>query len=282
MAGTFREIWIPRIFIASLAPAFVMLIALIFFPSSELAKCPLFVPKVAQPISSAPLSPISPNDQLSITIQGHIFHINNSNIFAQPLETRDGSRLVFLGIVFDVTSGMVFYGAPNGAYYNLTKDGVDVTRALLVSSLDPINLTDNLDDFEPKTLKDRLVQWLPFFLNKYPQLGVVEGKFFTHFKTPTKIWQDIVQLLGTVPPNSHSAQVPYTEDCIRKSDDDNSVSCSSPNHRPKILRHRGKSRCVCGVEDELFASSKSLQFTIVHFENCNDESTICWPKTYEL
>ncbi len=255
----------------SLAPAFVMLLALIFYPTSELAKCPLLVPKIP-PHENSPLS----STDLSITIQGHIFPVNNTAVFSQPIDTQNGSRLVFLGMVLDVTSGAVFYGPPDGAYQNLTRDGVDTTRALLMSSLDEINLNDYLDDFDPDTLRDRLIQWLPFFLNKYPQLGVVQGKFFNPSGEPTKVWLDIVDGLATVP--FDNSTVPSFEECMNSS---GSVSCVSPTHRPKIIRHRGTSRCACGIEEELFGS-KSPLFTVVHFEDCNDESTICRPKIYEL
>ena len=271
--GNFRDVWIPRIFIVSLAPAVVMLLALIFYPTSELAKCPLLVPKTHPRHSNPPTT-----HDLSITIQGHIFPVNNSVVLSPPIDPHNGSRLVFLGIVLDVTSGTVFYGSPDGAYQNLTRDGVDTTRALLMSSLDEKNLNDDIDDFEPNVLRDRLIQWLPFFLNKYPQVGVVQGKFFQPSGQPTKVWQDIVDLLATVSSDNTNSAVPLTEECVRGSD---SVSCASAIHRPKIIRHRGKSRCACGVEEELFAS-KSPIFAVIHFENCNEETTVCWPKTYEL
>lgn len=270
MASKFREIWIPRLFILSLLPAFVMLLALIFYPTSELAKCPFLVHK-------QPLQVSNPSTDLSISIQGHIFAINNTLVFSQPIDTHNGTRLVFLGIVLDVTSGQVFYGGPDGAYHNLTKDGVDTTRALLMSSLDPKNLNDDLDDFGSITLRDRLVQWLPFFLNKYPQLGVASGKFFNLSGQPSKLWRDIVDALSA-DSSTNDSSIPSTDDCVVNGD---SVSCFASNHRPKIIRHRGTSRCVCGIEEELFAS-KSPLFTVVHFENCNDESTVCWPKIYEL
>jgi len=270
MASTFRENWIPRLFILSLLPAFVMLLALILYPTSDLAKCPFLVHK-------QPLQVSNPSTDLSISIQGHIFAINNTMVYSQPIDPHNGTRLVFLGIVLDVTSGEVFYGSPDGAYHNLTTDGVDTTRALLMSSLDPKNLNDDLDDFEPNTLRDRLVQWLPFFLNKYPQLGVAQGKFFTQSGEPTNLWTSIVGLLSG-DSSTHHSSIPSTTDCVVNGD---SVSCSSSNHRPKIIRHRGTSRCVCGIEGEIFAS-KSPLFTVVHFENCNDESTVCWPKIYEL
>ena len=277
---SFRDQWIPRLFMVSLVPSIVMLLALIFYPTSDLAKCPFLVSTNHFPANNSSLSP-SFDSLLSITIQGHIFEINNSSVFTQPLEERDGSRLVFLGIVFNVSSGIVFYGGPNGAYYNLTRDGIDVTRALLVSSLAEENLNDRIEDFEDSILGNRLMQWLPFYLNKYPQVGVVEGKFFTNSGTPTEDWNKVMTLLSSLSATTESqTSLPQTTtDCIPS--DIKAVSCSQSNHRPKILRHRGKSRCVCGIEQELF-SVKSLIFTIVHFENCNEESTVCWPRSYEV
>jgi hypothetical protein len=264
---SFRQVWIPRFFVLSLAPALVMLIALVFYPTSELAKCPL----LSAPGDSSVVSPTG----LSITIQGHIFQINNALVFSPPLEQRDGSRLVFLGLVFDVTSGVVVYGASGGAYYNLTRDGMDVTRALLVSNLDEQNLNDNISDID--NVEKNLVQWLPFLLNKYPQIGVVVGQFFTSSGEPTKLWSDLtLSLSPSVVGNN--APIPQTEECMKSA---GSVFCESVESRPKIIRHRGISKCACAIEEQLF-SVKSPIFTVVHFEHCNDESTVCWPKKYEL
>ena len=266
--ASFRQVWIPRFFILSLVPALVTLIALVFYPTSDLAKCPLL---------TSPNLGIhhSTTSDLSIIIQGHIFHINNSLIFTPPLEQRDGSRLVFLGLVFDVTSGVVFYGAQNGAYYNLTKDGIDITRALLVSNLDEANLNDNIADIE--NLKSNLFQWLPFLLNKYPQIGVLVGQFFTPYGQPTNLWSTVTGALSPSVPNNNRT-IPHTEDCTFSL---NSVSCETIELRPKIIRHRGVSKCACANEDEIFGF-KSPIFTVVHFEHCNDDSTTCWPKSYEL
>jgi hypothetical protein len=294
--GTFRNKWIPRLFILAIAPSIAMIIALLFFPQSQIAKCPLLVPSGSSETATGlpPRTDSSESPLPIIDISGHLFEVNNTTVFRPPIpESESGLSLIFLGIVLDVRSGLGYYG-PEGAYYNLTKDGIDVTRGLLLSSLVPENLTDDISDLlgveGKEKIRNQLTQWLSFFLNKYPQKGVLVGRYWTLEGQPTTEWLEIVSLLRERLVDMDDTIIPRMFECqLGERGDDLgehqlgrlSVFCAPNEGVPKIIRHRGKSQCACVDENEIF-SVKTPQFAVVHFDDCNDDSSICWPMEFEL
>jgi len=278
-------VWIPRFFIAAIAPSIAMIFALLFFPESDIAKCPLFVPTILPQQTNIPEDDTLP----IIDIEGHLFSINNTVVMNAPIaQSESGIFLIFLGIILDVRSGRSYYGR-EGSYHNLTRKGMDVSRALLMSKLDDEFLTDDISDLSDNEIRKNMVQWLTFFLNKYPQVGVLVGRYFDSTGEPTSEWLGLISKLGRRDSmdNGESSKTPKIFPCIFKTQDGReSVSCDSADTPsgllvPKIIRHRGKSRCACVDEDEIF-SVKTGKYAVVHFDDCSDDSTICWPIEFEL
>merc|ERR1712117_987970 len=91
---------------------------------------------------------------------------------AAALRSRDGSggdvHLACLGLVFDVSSGISFYG-PGGPYAALA--GKDATVALAKHSL--VAVDDSSGDVSSLTLKERIAAegWAAKFKGKYPIVG---------------------------------------------------------------------------------------------------------------
>jgi hypothetical protein len=180
---------------------------------------------------------------------------------------------------------MGYYG-PNGAYYNLSRTGKDVSRGLVISSLETKNLHDDISDIPIPEVRKNLIQWLSFFLNKYPQLGVAVGRYFNEHGEPSREWLRYIELLGrggnfenqTKSVNTGGDDDVQIEDCLYSNNRDNQseVLCKIDDLVPKIIRHRGRSHCACVNEDKIF-SINTREFTVVHFDNCSKNSSICWP-----
>ena len=256
--GSFRDKWIPRLFILAIAPSVAMVIALLLYPETS-SKCPLFVDQ-------------SFSNQFVMTVNSGKFGINNSNVVPLPLPA--GEYLVFLGIVLDVRSGAAFYGKEGG--YSALANGRDSTRALLTSSLKDEDMTEDIDDVIEK-FENQLHQWLIFFLNKYPQIGVVQGKYWDAQGKPTAVMETIVAKLGEA--KEKPSVKPFAMDACRTSN--NTVSCTNPILVPKIRRSRGQSSCVCVNENEIFAV-KTTDFVVVHFTECQDRGKVCHIQPFEL
>ena len=268
----FRDKWLPRLFIAAIAPSVAMLIALIFFPNSQIAKCPLFESGASLDASES----VEVAGQFVMDIDGARFPIKNFNIIETPLKR--GDFLILLGIVLDVRSGAMFYGSDGG--YGALANGHDSTRALLLSSLKDEDMSEDIGD-QPRdqNFKDKLKQWLTFFLNKYPQAGVVAGAYWTAEGEPTSLIGDLSKLLSSAVVGTNTDQKPVMDECVF-SPSTESVSCESKKYSPKIHRSRGKSKCVCVDENSIFAI-KSNEFVIVDFQDC-DKGGICTVKDLEL
>lgn len=254
----FKAVWIPRLFIAAMLPSVGMVVALIFFPNSQIAKCPLI--------------PLQPAPQL--VLDGQLFTLENMQVLIPPLGEL---KLIFLGIVFDVSSAAHFYG-PEAAYGPLAA-GVDATRALCLSTLDDLG-DGNIADLPKGTIAGKLRQWAIFFLNKYPQVGVVEGVYFSKHAKPTQTWLELVQLIqkaaGSNTPDSPPSPMVTIEPCQERG---GQVTCARENLVPKILRSRGVPRCAC-VEEEAIFAHRTAEFVVVHFERCDER--VCWPRNDEL
>jgi hypothetical protein len=246
------------LFILAIAPSVAMIIALLIYPDTW-TKCPMFVENSFQ-------------NQYVMTINSGKFGINNSHVL--PLPVPSGEYLVFLGIVLDVRSGAAFYGKDGG--YSALANGRDATRALLTSSLKAEDMTEDIDDVIEKH-KNQMHQWLVFFLNKYPQIGVVEGKYWNGKGQPTAMMEAIVAKLGQL---SHkvSSKTYKMDACTRNNE---TVSCKDPVLVPKIRRSRGKSSCVCVNENEIYAV-ETTDFVIVHFSDCENKGKVCHRKPFEI
>ena len=269
--GRVKDVWIPRLFIAALLPSVVMLIALVFYPESELARCPLWVKDLTGSDSEEPVLP----GQYVIDIQGSLFPINNLNVMPSPVKS--GDNLVFLGIVLDVRSGAAFYTGEGG--YSALASGVDSTRALLLSSLKPEDMVEDITDQPVEDLRKKLVQWLGFFLNKYRVVGVVIGKYWNIDGSPTPYFLALTELLKDSEQNKDEiSKRPVMERCKI---DRNEVSCGNNRLVPKIKRSRGRSECVCVDSNTVFAY-KTTEFVVVHFQNCTDMEKRCFVGDFEL
>ena len=262
---SWKEKWIPRLFMVAMVPSIAMIVALLWFPQSEIAKCPLLVQQAGTVTSG--------QSTFSLNINGAKFPIANANVLPAPLSS-EGDVLVFLGVVLDVTSGVAFYG-PDGGYHALAC-GKDATRALLLSSLDEMDMIEDISDQPKGALREKLRQWLSFFLNKYPQLGVVEGIYWDSTGGPTPALLELAHLVSGEP----SQPVKVTmKPCVTAAD--NSRSCASQRLVPKIKRQRGNSECVCVDENKVF-SEKTEEFVIIHFEDCDPGHRVCRPENFEL
>jgi hypothetical protein len=264
--------WIRGLFIGAVAPSIAMIIALLWYPESDIARCPLF----QQDSLLAKATQALPN-QYILRIDESVFPINNLTVV--PLPVAKGEYLVFLGIVLDVRSGSMFYGQEGG--YSALANGKDSTRALLLSSLKE---EDMREDIGPETVDDQLIgklkQWLSFFLNKYPQKGVVEGMYWT---AEGKAKQEFLKLVSPLSGGSHEREDPVMSPRIEKClhVHDNQVKCMNGKLIPKIQRTRGFSRCVCVDGNEIFGV-KTNDFVIVHFQNCTSQERICTIMDFEL
>ena len=248
---------------------FFMLLALLVYPESELAKCPIL---------NTSIITASNNHQnvLGISINDSRFHLN-LHIITSPFT--GGSQLVLLGLVFDVTSAQAFYGP--GKPYNLLASGKDVTRALLKSSLAVDDMHEDVSDIPKGEFREKLKQWLPFFLNKYVQVGVVKGMYFDSHGNPSALFLEYTNLLQSTIHQASPAPVPVsTEQCIF-TENPETVSCAARELRPKIKRSRGKGSCVCVDENEAF-SVKSDDHVFVHFQNCTEDGSVCTVYSFEL
>ena len=268
LAVGMRE-WIPRLFIAAIFPSILMVLLLIFFPSSDLAKCPLFY-------GEGDRNTVLPG-QFVVDIQGSKFGIKNHNVLTHPVTP--GENLIFLGIVLDVRSGSMFYSAEGG--YSALASGVDSTRALLLSSLKPEDMIEDISDQPLEKLGEKLIQWLSFFLNKYPQVGVVVGKYWSIDGLPTPAFSQLINLISSSPNKESEPPPVYSMEGCDVKKDSKEVSCLNEKLVPKIHRSRGISRCVCVDSTSIF-SVKSNEFTIVHFSNCPDSERRCFPSHFEL
>ncbi len=270
MSNKIKEVWIPRLFIAAMVPSVLMVLALIFLPSSELAKCPWLVDSgdvmLAQGIQALP-------GQFVMRIEGASFPVNNLLVISPPVTP--GDHLVFLGIVLDVRSGAAFYRADGG--YSGLANGRDATRALLLSSLKEEDMSEDLSDQDVSELKPKLKQWLTFFLNKYPQQGVLVGSYWDASGQPTDL---LKQLIGVLDSNAGSSEEKryVMEECVVNNSE---VSCKGHILVPKIRRTRGLSKCVCVNENEIF-SVQTSDFVIVHFDKCDERGKTCTIAHYEL
>ena len=264
--STFKDRWVPRLFILAIAPSFAFVIALLFDPTSELARCPLLGP--SEPNFSRETDSTLP----LFIINGETFTINNTNVASQPLSTV-GDRLIFLGIVLDVSSAPGFYGPGEG--YSALATGVDSTRALLITSLEPKDMIEDISDLAKGDLRTKLRQWIPFFFNKYPQLGVVVGKYWDHTGSPTPDFTELVELVATTDRSEVASDpLPAMKECTHIPPD--SVRCTDAALAPKIKRTRGTSECVCVDENSIF-SYKTEAFVVLHFDNCTDTSCTVLP-----
>lgn len=240
--------WIRRLFIVAIAPSVAMIFALLFFPQSELATCPLM------------------NRSAIIFLP-----LNSTDVLPQSSIPTDGSRIVFLGQVLDVSSGAKFYA--RGMPYHALACGKDVTRALLKSSLDAADLNEYIEDISKGEIREKLTEWLPFFRNKYPQIGVVAGNFFDSHGNPTPLFLEYTSLISPKP-----APPVVMEDCVFHGNDQ--VNCESKFLSPKIKKSRGKGTCVCVNENEIF-SIKTTDFVVSHFTNCEGINS-CTVNSFEL
>lgn len=165
---------IKSAFIVAVAPAVGMIFLLLFYPESQLASCPLMK-----------------RSALVLSINGFKgFEINQTRLVDV---SSDGSRLGFLGLVLNVSSATAFYG--KGKAYHALACGKDVTRALVTSSLSNSDLNENIEDIPKGKVKEQLKQWLPFLLNKYPQIGVLEGAYFDASGRPTALFLEYTKLI---------------------------------------------------------------------------------------
>ena len=248
-----RSKWLPRLFILSIAPSVAFVIALIFFPEST--NCPLLVPTVNDLTRPLPGQPF-------FEIDGSLFPINNTFVFDSP--GIPGNQVVFLGIVVDVSSGP--YGQDQG--YHVLASGKDSTRALLLSSLDEANLTSDIEDIPKDKVKNTMKKWIPFFLNKYKQLGVMEGPYWTKNGQPTELVQRYIDLVRSESPSGSNPSY-QMEECEYRNDRE--VTCRNSRLVPKLYKKRGNGKCVCVNEDEIFGI-QDPNFLIVHFDNCTDRT----------
>lgn len=240
---SFKTVWVPRLFIAAILPSVAMVIALIFFPHSQIAQCPLF-------------------QQNGISMRGQWFKLNNTVVSKSSLDL----EIILLGIVFDVSSGSQFYG-PSGPYRKLV-NGEDVTRALVLADLDHVELTD-LSSVPRGVLREKLREWLPFFLNKYGARGVRAGSYWDDQGRPTELLDEMFTLIEGEPPLLPTT-VSVFPDCVFSK---YTVTCTNARLDPKILKSRGIGKCACIDENEIYEIEKSLEFVVVHYDDC--EGNVC-------
>lgn len=263
--------WLPRLFILLIAPSVAMIFALIFYPESDIAKCPLFVESGDRSDELAPGQPF-------FNINGAIFGINNYRIFPGPIVGNPGDQIVFVGIVLDVRSAANFYSSGQG--YSALASGKDSTRALLTSSLEPQDMVADISDLAKGELKPKIIQWISFFLNKYKQLGVVAGPYWTSSGKPTPLLLQYMELIAPSEryPDRPAPEPHIEEPCVL---DNQEVTCRHSKLHPKIKRSRGKSECICAEENEIFGI-KTEDFVVIHFNNCTDQSARCTVDPLEL
>jgi hypothetical protein len=267
-----RNKWIPRLFILAIAPSVVMVMLLLFFPESQYSRCPLLVPIHEISPTFVNLSPGQP----FFSINQAVFTINNTRVFPGPSVGSPGENLVMLGIVLDVRSASVFYG--KGAGYHPLASGKDSTRALLISSLDEGDMVEDISDKPLGEMRDKLRQWLSFFLNKYKQIGVVVGRYWRPDGTPTPELEKYMELLESIADLPGEKDSPVMQPCLF---DGNTVKCREPTLTPKIKRVRGESMCICADENRIFGL-KTEDFVIIHFNNCTHDGTACTISSGEL
>jgi hypothetical protein len=249
--------WLPRLFAAAMIPSIIMILAMLFYP--DMGKCPWMAPTGSVGTEGPYFS-----------INGSRLHVNNSRVLTTL--PSDGLYLILLGSVFDVRSAEMHYG-PDGGYHALA-NGFDATKMLIASDLSLGADDDDLDSVAAGKQKESLVQWIPFFFHKYPQIGVMNGRYFDKSGQPTKFWNQINELVetGGIAPRDPKRSL---EPCVSPSS--SSVGCTHPEHVPKMIRRHGKSSCAC--IEEVF---NSPDFVVVHFEKCENDEKICFPNKSEL
>lgn len=251
--GYFKRVWIPRLFILAILPSIAMVIALIFFPESEISKCPLF----EQPTHTG--GSAGGEHAHRVSMWGQEFAVSNASAASFA-----GLRVVFLGLVFDVQSGDHFYRP--GAGYSALASGADATVNIVLGSLEATNLT--IHEIPKGQLRKRVLEWFPLFMNKYPQLGVVEGEYWDASGSPTEVWFEVIQVAADSPLEETKAKPSPILPCVWP--ESTQVTCSDSKFTPVTLRTRGVPTCACIIEDDFFDLQQSREFVIVPFENCTE------------
>jgi hypothetical protein len=108
------------------------------------------------------------------------------------------------------------------------------------------DLNEYIEDISKGEIREKLTEWLPFFRNKYPQIGVVAGNFFDSHGNPTPLFLEYTSLISPKP-----APPVVMEDCVFHGK--NQVKCESKFLSTKIKKSRGKGTCVCVNENEIFS-----------------------------
>ena len=192
--GIFTRVWIPRLFILAILPSVAMVFAMIFYPESEISKCPLWTDGMPTEVNTHTdvHTHARTNVHTHVHMWGQSFGVSNNT-----LPGCVGVCVIFLGLVFDVEkNGLQFYGPGNG--YSALANGTDATVNIITGSLE-VGGTVALSEIPKGQVRKGLLEWLPFFMNKYPQIGVVEGEFWDVSGNPTRLWHEFVNLANDSP-----------------------------------------------------------------------------------